>query len=145
MPMRFAQRPKLLCPPSCGSSHSTHLALDILQTGCNSLEFCLCAREFSRIPTIPAEIRTSPLSMCSLLTTVGSGRFCPEARSQTPALYRALTNGKYGENGNYYRCLARERSGTRRSILGARLQRSCKLATHYQNEPIRSIRESSVG
>src|SRR5712671_5248527 len=81
MRMRFAQRPNSRCPPSRVLSHSTHLALDILQTGCNSLEFCLCVREFSRIPTIPAEIRTSPFSMRSLLTTEGSGRFCPEAGS----------------------------------------------------------------
>jgi len=41
------------------------------------LEFCLWSVNLVRIPTISAEIRTSLFSMCSLLTTVGSGRFCP--------------------------------------------------------------------
>src|ERR1700724_2263082 len=72
MRMPFAQRPNLLCPPSTGSSHSSHLALDSLQTDRNSLEFCLYVREFSRIPTIPAEIRTTPYATCQLLTVVST-------------------------------------------------------------------------
>ena len=38
--------------------------------------------EFSRIPTNPAEICTSPFQMCCLLTVVSRGRFRQEARSQ---------------------------------------------------------------
>ena len=31
-------------------------------------KFCLCARECRKIPTIPAEIRSTPYAMCSLLS-----------------------------------------------------------------------------
>jgi len=40
-----------------------------------------------------------------------------------------------------YRCLARNRSGSRRSVPEARLQRSRKLAKHYQSKSILSGRE----
>ena len=39
---------------------------------CESLEFCLCKREFRRIPTIAAKIRTPPHPIWNLLT-VSSG------------------------------------------------------------------------
>jgi hypothetical protein len=37
---------------------------------CKSLEFSLGGAEFSKIPTIPAEIRTNPVPICSLITEV---------------------------------------------------------------------------
>src|ERR1700732_1170663 len=88
MRMRFEQRPNLLCPPSAARRHSTPPRSSSLQSSCNSLESCFGVHEFSKIPTIPAEIRTSPPRMCSLLTTVNRRRFCPEARSQRPALVK---------------------------------------------------------
>src|ERR1700730_17579284 len=70
-----------------------------------------------------------------------------QRRRQTPShrKVRELTNGKYGENGNCYWCLARDRSGTRRSVPEARLQRSRELATHYQSKSIPSGRECCTG
>jgi hypothetical protein len=70
-------------------------------------KFCLCARECRKIPTIPAEIRTTPYAMCSLLSvgrraTLSSNRLAmvallavgfglkPRARDQdVPAATRA--------------------------------------------------------
>jgi len=56
----------------------------------------------------------------------------------------SFPNGKFAENSNRLLCLARDRSGTRRSILEARLQRRRKLATHYQGKSIRSVFESCL-
>jgi hypothetical protein len=47
-----------------------------------SLEFSLGEHEFSRIPTNPAEICTSPFQTCCLLTVVSRARLRQEARSQ---------------------------------------------------------------
>ena len=66
------------CPPSTILTRprrssfelSSSFPQDKLQTQCKSLEFCLGEHEFSKIPTIPAEIRTSPFPICSLLTVV---------------------------------------------------------------------------
>jgi hypothetical protein len=41
---------------------------------CKSSAFSLGEHEFSKIPTIPVEIRTSPFPICSLLTVVSRGR-----------------------------------------------------------------------
>ena len=49
---------------------------------------------------------------------------------------KELTNGKFYENSNSNGCLARDRSGTRRSVPDTRLQRSRKLAKHYQSASI---------
>src|SRR6267378_1804227 len=54
---------------------------------------------------------------------------------------KGTTNDKRSENSNCYRCLARNRSGSRRSVPEARLQRSRKLAKHYQSKSILSSRE----
>jgi len=40
-----------------------------------------------------------------------------------------------GENSNCYRCLARNRSGSRRRVFEARVTRSRELAKHYQSNP----------
>jgi len=44
-------------------------------------KFCLCARECRKIPTIPAEIRTTPYAMCSLLS-VGRREHCHQTDSR---------------------------------------------------------------
>src|SRR5258706_13012051 len=92
----------------------------------------------------PSQQKPAQLSMrCAVYSEV-----CAEQRrQQTPShrTVRELTNDKYGENSNCYWCLARDRSGTRRSILEARLQRRRKLATHYQGKSLRSVFESCPG
>jgi hypothetical protein len=42
-----------------------HLAMDS-----NSFAFCLCAREISKIPTIPSEIRPTTNAICCVLRAV---------------------------------------------------------------------------
>jgi hypothetical protein len=48
----------VICGPQPCATHSDprrHITQDSLQTHCDSLEFCVCVHECSKIPTIPAE------------------------------------------------------------------------------------------
>jgi hypothetical protein len=55
-------------------------------------EFYLWEHECSKIPTISAEIRTTPYAMCSLLTIVSRGRF--QSVGNTSAQEDHFNNGK---------------------------------------------------
>src|SRR5262249_1389879 len=68
-----------------------------------------------------------------------------EKQRLAPASQKALTNGKYKQNRNIYRWVARDRSGIDRSVSKTRLQRSRKLAKHYHSKPIRGGCECRTG
>src|SRR5450432_986081 len=89
----------------------------------------------SAVPRVPdskgvnvARFRPSQQKPAQLLVRCAVySELCAEQRRRQRPSHRAvreLTNGKYGEHSNCYWCLARDRSGTGRSVPEARLQRS---------------------
>src|ERR1700722_8620000 len=130
MRMRFAQRPTLRCPPSTGSSDRTALTLTsgkLLASRWRPASVRLNLAGFRPAQQKSAQLRFRCAVYSQLWAAVDS---VPNLEVRGQHFKRELSNGKYGENSNCYRCLARDRSGTRRSVLEARLQRSRKLATH---------------
>src|SRR5258708_25485336 len=68
--MQFAQRLNSLCLPSLGSSDRTPLTLDSGKLIAIRWSVLPLPAEVSKIPTIPAGIRTTPYTTCSLLRIV---------------------------------------------------------------------------